>query len=288
MTSVLERCRLAGGEHVFICDFSPPRGADPTLLSSALDVPADFISVAYNPGKSPRLNPVFAAQWISQESEQGVLFTLSTRDMNRMAIQGLLLGADLVGLENVVIVKGDPYVGQDLEWAITVDDFRTSELIVSIENLNAGIDFRGLTLRSPTGFCVGATIDLSVDIERQVRLARRKVEAGTKYFLLQALFEPERLTAFVEAYDEAYGDRLDVPIFCGVQILVPDGVTFGKLPQRIIDEVDKGRDGVDIAVDLIARYADAGFTDIYLLPSIFKGGRRDYESATRVLREFGR
>ncbi len=295
-TTVVERCEQAGGEHVFVCDFSPPRGGDPALLSGASELPADFISVAYNPGKSPRLNTVAAAHWISQHAGQNigqntgqdVIFTLSTRDMNKMAMQETLLGADLLGLPNVVVVKGDPYRGKDLEWAAAVDDYRPTELIASINGLNEGLDFRGLKLRSQTGFCVGATIDLGMPLQGQVALTRRKVELGAKYFLLQALFETERLTRFTSAYTDAYGEKLTQPIFCGVQVLLPGGITFGSLPQWVSGAIDGGRDGVDIAVELIGRYADAGHSNVYLVPPIFKGGRRDYGSAARVLRAFGR
>lgn len=288
----MKRCEQAGDSRVFVCDFSPPRGGDPALLSGASELPADFISVAYNPGKSPRLNPVAAAHWISQHAGPNtgreVIFTVSTRDMNKMAMQGTLLGADLLGLHNVVVVKGDPYRGRDLEWAVPVDDYRPTELIASINGLNEGLDFRGLKLRSQTGFCVGATIDLGMAMDRQVALTRRKVESGATYFLLQALFEPERLTAFTTTYADAYGEELTQPIFCGVQVLVPGGITFGTPPSWVSNAIDRGRDGVDIAVELIGRYADAGHNNVYLVPPIFKGGRRDYRLAARVLRAFGR
>ena len=288
MVRVVERCEQAGDGFVFVCDFSPPRGGDPALLSGAEDLPADFISVAYNPGKSPRLNPVSGAHWIARNAGRDVLFTLSTRDMNRMAIQGMLLGADLLGLENVVVVRGDPYRDADLEWAVAVDDYRSTELIAAVRGLNEGVDFRGLRLRSRSSFCVGATIDLGMPLEGQVRLTRRKVESGAEFFLLQALFEPAVLADFAEAYAEAWGEQLGRPIFCGVQVPVPDGVTFGKLPDWVASGMDRGRDGVDMAVELIERYAEAGYRNVYLVPPIFRGGRRDYESAARVLRAFGR
>jgi homocysteine S-methyltransferase len=286
--SVVERCEQAGDEAVFVCDFSPPRGGDPALLSGANEINADFISVAYNPGKSPRLNPITAAHWIRQNTGQDALFTVSTRDLNRMAMQGILLGADLLGLRNVVVVKGDPYRGRELEWAVPVDDYTPTGLIASINGLNEGLDFKGLKLRSLSRFCVGATIDLGMPLERQLRLTHRKVESGAKFFLLQALFEPERLTAFTDAYAEAYGEALTQPIFCGVQVLVPDGITFGEMPGWVTDGLAKGRDGVEIAVELIGRYADAGHNKVYLVPPIFKGGRRDYASAARVMQAFGR
>ena len=288
MATVAERCELAAGAGVFICDFSPPRGGDPALLEGAAGLGADLISVAYNPGRSPRLSPVIGAHWIARETGRDVVFTISTRDMNRMAIQGLLLGADLLGLRNVVVVRGDPYRGGDLRWAVPVDDFRPSELISSIRGMNEGRDFRGLALRSRSSFCVGATIDLGMPLAHQLRLTRRKVRAGAEFFLLQALFEPERLAHFAEAYADEHGEELRQPVFCGVQVLTPGGVTFGPLPERVAGEMERGRDGVDIAVELIERFGRAGFPNVYLVPPIMRGGRRDYAAAARVLAAFGR
>ena len=125
-------------------------------------------------------------------------------------------------------------------------------------------------------------------LEGQVRLTRRKVESGAEFFLLQALFEPSVLARFAEAYADAWGEEVGRPIFCGVQVPVPGGVTFGNLPDRVTAEMDGGRDGADIAVELIERYAEAGYRNVYLVPPIFRGGRRDYESAARVLKAFGR
>ena len=288
MATVAELCERAAGAPLFICDFSPPRGGDPALLAGAAELPADVISVAYNPGRSPRLSPVIGAHWIARETGRDVLFTISTRDMNRMAIQGLLLGADLLGLRNVAVVRGDPYRGGDLRWAVPVDDFRPSELISSIRGMNEGRDFRGLSLRSRSSFCAGATIDLGMPLAHQLRLTGRKVRAGAEFFLLQALFEPGRLPRFAEAYAQAHGEALAPPVFCGVQVLAPGGVTFGPVPGRIAAEMERGRDGVDIATELIEGFVAAGFPNIYLIPPILRGGRRDYEAAARVLAAFGR
>ena len=217
-----------------------------------------------------------------------MVFTVSTRDMNRMAIQSMLLGADLLGLRNVVVVAGDPYRAEDLGWAVPVSDYRPTELLADIGRLNEGTDFRGLSLRSRTGFCRGATIDLGGDLGRQVALTRRKTLAGAEYFLLQALYEPDRLARFEEAYADAFGEEISRPIFCGVQVPTPGGVTFGELPALVAGEMEAGRDGVEIAIELIWRYSEAGHTNVYLVPPIMRGGRRDYEAAAGVLAAFGR
>ena len=288
MTTVVEKRCQSGDSLLVICDFSPPRGSDPALLEPALHVGADFISVAYNPGRSARVSSPLAAHWVRERSGRDVVFTLATRDVNKVAAQSLLMGASLLGLENLVVVKGDGFTESDLGRVKSVDDFTPTGLMRATTEMGEGIDFRGRKLRSLSRFCVGAAIDLGKGPKREMALARRKVEAGAEFFLLQALFEPARLRRFLDDYAERYGHPLEQPIFCGVQVPAPDGLSFGAVPEWVGNDLEKGRPGEQIALQLIYEYRDAGFNSIYLVPPVFRGGRRDYEAAQRVLEDLER
>ena len=272
---------------VFICDFSPPRGANAELLEPVKNLDADFVSVAYNPGKSTRVNPVITAHWIKANVGADVVFTLATRDMNKLALQSLLLGAELLGLENLVVVKGDGFTDKELSLVKDVSDYLPSELLRSITQMNEGIDFKGLKLRSPTNFCAGATIDLGRDLERELKLTRNKVEAGTQFFISQPTFEPDEPQEFIARYAELYDEELP-PIFHGIQIMTPDSLVLGKVPQWVTDDLAKGRAGEDIALEVLGKFTDHGFRSFYLAPPILRGGRRDYEAAQSVLEAFRR
>ena len=283
MTTVIEHRFQYPDAVQIVADFSPPRGTDRALLEEARHLDADFISVNYSPGKSARVNSAFAAAWIKERFGREVTFSLSTRDMNRLAAQGLLMGADLMGLENVVVLKGDSFTERELAITKPVDDYAPTCLIQAIMEMNRGVDFKGGKLHNPTRFCVGATIDLGRDIGRQVVLTRKKVEAGAQFFFLQALFSPKRLGEFTERYAERYGEELSAVIYCGVQIVVEGGVTFGAVPEWVTSALRRGRSGEDIAVELASRYVDAGYRSVYLLSPIYRGGRRDYISGQRVI-----
>ena len=286
MAKVVDRRAQDKDSVLFICDFTPPRGADPHLLDPARHLDADFISVAYNPGKSTRVNSAIAAHWIKEHAGKDVLFTLATRDMNKVAAQSLLLGAALLGLENVVALKGDEFTERELALVKAVDDFRPTGLLSALSSMNEGLDFKGGKLRSPTDFCIGAAIDLGHRIEREVKLVRRKVVAGAQFFLLQAIFDPQRLNDFLAAYAENHGERLSIPIFCGVQVMTSDSLVFSDVPDWVNGDLEKGRSGEDIAMQVIHQFVDHGHRSIYLIPPILKGGRRDYEAAQRVLEAF--
>jgi 5,10-methylenetetrahydrofolate reductase len=268
---------------VTICDFSPPRGPDPTLLHGADTVNADFLCVAYSPGKSVRVDPVIAAHVIKQQTGKDVVFTLATRDMNKLAIQNHLLGASLLGLDNVIVVGGDSFTESDLTVVKNVSDFTSTGLIWAIKAMNHGADYKGLKLRSATDFCVGATIDLGRDREREARLTHRKALAGADFFITQPVYHPDQIERFQERYESVAGEGFSVPIFLGLQVLDAKGLIFWEVPESIKQDLEKGRDGTDIAIELLHQFVAQGVTNIYLVPPIFRGGLRDYEAAQRVL-----
>lgn len=286
MTRVVDRRAQDQNALRFICDFSPPRGPDAALVEDARLLGADYISVAYNPGRSVRANSAFVARWIKDNTASDVLFTLATRDMNKVALQSLLLGAELAGLENVVVVQGDRFTERDLSGVSAVSDFTPTELLASITEMNNGRDYRGGALRTNSELCAGATIDLARGIDDEVALTRRKVEAGAQFFLLQAVAEPSAVEQLLSAYEARYAEPLSAPLFCGVQVMTNESIRFGDVPEWVTRDLERGRAGDDIAIEVTRKFADGGFTSIYLVPPILRGGRRDYEMAARVIAAF--
>ncbi len=287
MSTITEKRAQDADSVLFICDFSPPRGSDPALLDPAREIGSDFISVAYNPGKSTRVNSTLAAGWIKANTGQDVLFTLATRDINKVAAESLLLGADLMGLQNVLVVGGDSFTEKEQKTVKAVNDFKPTELLAAIDSMNQGLDYRGHKLRSRTNLCAGAVIDLSHDPERENRLTRRKAESGAEFFLMQPIFDVRLHSDFLERYERTYGESLKPPIFCGLQVLAPDSRVFGAVPGWITKDLSRGRTGADIALQLLDEFVESGSRSIYLVPPIMMGGRRDYEAATGVIRAYG-
>ena len=284
MAKITDRCYEATGRSCFICDFSPPRSGDPDTLQSA-DIDADFVSVAYNPGRAVRANAPMLAAGIKQQLGRDVVFTLATRDMNKLALQSQLLGAQLLGLENVIVVQGDPFSERDLSAVTPVGDYQPTGLISAIAGMNQGLDFGDSKLRSPTDFCIGATVDLARGLPREARLTQRKVASGAQFLITQPIFDPEEAATFSAAYQAEAGAPLEVPVFFGLQILEQDGVIFASVPQSVRDELESGRSGIELALELYDRFQQAGLHNIYLVPPIRRGGARNYAAAQEVLKQ---
>ena len=280
---VTEACSSQGENTIFICDFSPPRTADPGVLEQARGIDADFICVAYNPGRAVRVDSAMLAASLRFHTGKEVVFNLATRDMNKLALQSHLLGAQRLGLENVMVLKGDSFTARDLSQVKEVGDFTSTGLIKAVDSMNQGTDFRGSQLRAPTELCIGASIDLGRGIETEARLTYRKASAGVHFFLTQPVFSTGEIGEFLAAYSAISGGEISQPIFYGLQVLKKDGIIFSSVPEGIRQELENGRDGVDIALELLHRFLDFGIRRIYLVPPILRGGARDYEAAQRVL-----
>ena len=276
------------GDPIFICDFSPPRGREYNDLEFARRLGAHCLSVPYSPGKSVYANSALAAHSLRSGTGQEVTFTIATRDMNILAAQSLIVGASLLGLENVIVVRGDDFSPDELNYTKSVHDRAPAALIRSITALNEGIDFRGRALSAPTDMCIGAVIDTGRPAESEVALTRRKIDAGAHFFVTQPQPTPDASLRFLQAFEQSQCSRPAVPIFFGIQMVAVGGRSFAPVPRDVWDRLEAGAEPADLASQTIEHFVAAGVKTFYLMPPIFPGGRRDYESASRVLERFGR
>lgn len=276
------RQRTPDAPPVVLVDFSPPRGADLAQLEAAGVLAPDFFCVAYAPGRAVRPDPFSVALALQQRRGIPSVVNLSTRDSNALALSNALLGAHLLGIRSVVALAGDDFGAKDRERGLkTVRELTPTGLLALIREMNAGRDLRGLKLTSPTSFAIGATVDLSRGIAHEARLARRKVEAGAAFLLTQPIYDPADYQAFVEALQTGGGDV--PPMILGLDVPSASGVTFSSVPEWVQRDLNAGRSGADVALEAGAKLVDAGVPGLYVVPTILKGGARDYAGAVPVI-----
>lgn len=271
------------GRVLVVCDVSPPRGAEVDELAAIEGVPTDFYCVAYAPGRAVRLDSLAMATVLRAATGRGTIFNLATRDMNTLALENHLLGAQALGQPNVVAVRGDDLTERDRTLLRAVHNVTPSGLLAAIAGMNDGKDFRGGALRAPTRLCGGATFDLARGIEREAALTAKKVRAGARFLLTQPLYDPSDAERFHAAYRSVNGEELSVPVFWGFPVLAAESITFGEPPPRWREELAAGRDSGDLAAEELRRFVDAGLRTLYLMPPILRGGARDYGAAAKAL-----
>ncbi len=280
---VTDRYFSSGDGPIFICDFTPPRTVEGAAMESAAMLQADFICVAYNPGKRVRVDSAMFAAAIRRKSGKETVFNLGTRDMNKLALQSHLLGAQMLGLDNVLVVQGDPFTEKELVKVKQVSDYKSTELIAAIAEMNAGKDYKGAALETPPDICIGASIDLGRGVQAEAALTGRKAAAGAHYFVTQPVYELSEIDELQSHYRKTIGEDLKQPVFYGVQILEKDGIIFSSVPQSVRDALEQGRPGFDIAFEQLERLREQGIRSFYLVPPILRGGARNYEAANHLI-----
>jgi methionine synthase / methylenetetrahydrofolate reductase(NADPH) len=158
-----------------------------------------------------------------------------------------------------------------------------------------GVDRSGTSIGSPTSFFVGAAVAPNApDLDREVRLLARKVEAGARFVLTQPVYTVDALLTLREAYEKLTEEPLAVPVLTGVLPLVSgrhaeflhNEVPGIEIPetarQRMRGAGDDGdaawAEGLAMALELVAALRDADVAGVYVMPQF---GR--YDRAAEVV-----
>ena len=122
---------LQSGNFVVTAEINPPKGVDMTDTLSRADVLSglvDAVNLTDHPGSHMSVSPLALAPLIRERGLEAIL-QVTCRDRNRIAIQGDLLAAHVLGVENVLCLTGDPVGAGDHPEAKTVFDLDSIRLL---------------------------------------------------------------------------------------------------------------------------------------------------------------
>ena len=166
-------------------EISLPTTADAARVQERIAVLADMVDVVGltdNHAGQSRMSPLAA---VALAREQGVrtVVHVSCRDRNRLALQSQVVGAAALGSEGVLCLYGDPVDG-----IAHVKDLTATALIATAKQWAA-----------PHKLAVGAVVNpFAPDLDRELRLLDRKIEAGADFVQSQMVFDRQALGVFLE------------------------------------------------------------------------------------------
>ncbi|MFK7871618.1 MAG: bifunctional homocysteine S-methyltransferase/methylenetetrahydrofolate reductase [Oligoflexales bacterium] len=260
--------KIANGEQVCSVELLPPQGIDPSKViesSRALKkADVDAINIPDGPRATARMSAVLTAVMIEQQAEIETVLHYTCRDRNLVGMQSDLLGAQAVGLRNLLLVTGDPPKMGSYPNATGVFDVDAIGLTNMANRLNGGSDLGGQPIGSPCALSLGVGANpVHRDIEFELKRFEWKVKAGAEWAITQPVFDAEALYRFIDEIDKR---NVHIPIVAGIWPLVSyrnatfmnNEVPGVEIPQTIIERMGRYKDaesarkeGVDIACEMV-------------------------------------
>ncbi len=279
------RDKLAAGRFVVSVEVDPPHGLSPrrALQGAALlkDAGVDAINVGDSPTAKVRMSPLAMSVLLQREVGCEIVMHYTTRDRNAMAVHSDMVGAHVLGIRNILCLRGDPPSLGGYTDIVGVWDISAVGLMRFLKLLNDGVDFTGKSVGRAASFFIGASANPNANpLDPELRLMRRKVEAGAHFFMTQNLFDEKVMEEFLEK-----AARFQRPVIVGVLPLhnyrhaefLHSEVPGMFLPEPVRDRMRRAgeergpAEGQAMARDFIA-LCRAKAAGVYLVPSF---GRYD-------------
>ena len=173
----------------------------------------EAITLADNSLASTRICNLATAALLKEHITTPTLLHLTCRDHNLIGFQSRLMGLDLLGINNILAITGDPSKLGDFPGATSVYDVTSLKLIPFIKQLNDGLGYNGASLKKTTNFTVAAAYNPNVrDLSKTKRLVEKKIKSGADYFITQPVFEVDKIIQLAEFA----ADYPDTPFFLGI------------------------------------------------------------------------
>ena len=248
--TLLQR-KLRQGEFVVSVEIDPPRGGNANAMLDLARTLAesghvDVVDVNDNPRARARMSGLMASATIERLAGIETIPHVTPRDASIAGLESLLLGAHAEGIRNILAVTGDPPESGDYPGAQGVYEIDSIGLARMVTSMNAGEDFNGREIDSPTSFFLGVAVNPAADdLVYELDRFHQKVEAGARFAMTQVLFD----LSFLETLLDRLGGSCPIPLLVGVFY-----VRSYQLALRLHNEVP----GIVVPEPVLARLRDAG------------------------------
>jgi methylenetetrahydrofolate reductase (NADPH) len=195
--------------------------------------------------------------------ENGIepVMQISCRDRNKIALQSEILGANALGIKNILCITGDSVKAGDQQDAKAVHQFESVRLLKQIQDFNKGIDPTfGELPDKKTFIYAGAAADPSCRNQKSLEnRVRKKKDAGAQFIQTQMVMERENLIEFYENIAKP----LEIPVIAGVFLLksyknalfINKNVPGAKIPENILNRLEAAKNPLEEGIQIAAEQA---------------------------------
>ena len=281
--SALER-ELRSGRFVVTAEVTPPlTAATARLREKILTVMPYAAAINFTDGSSavPRMSSA-ACSAVAASLGADPVMQISARDNNRNSLQSQAIGANALGVYNILCLSGDsPRVGPAPRSNMNIIDVDSVQMLWILRRMrDEGIYLDGREIKNrPQLFLGAAASPFAQDPEMQVIRDRKKINAGAQFLQTNLLFDPDRLDPWLEQLEkEGLLDK--IKILVGISPLkslslarylndrIPGVTVPDRVMKRLADAGDRfAEESIAIVAETLLRLkAKKGVSGVHIMP----------------------
>ena len=275
------RNSLQKNKFVFTAETSPPDSGNKEVIIKqveCLKYLADAVNVTDGAGAKSHMSALATAVILAQNSIEPVL-QFTTRDRNRIAIQGDLLGGWALNVPNILCLYGDEVKGGDQPETREVRDLDTISLLKTAHDIKINKTYpSGRKIEdAPEYFIGGADTPFEVKDDFDGANLIKKINAGVEFFQTQYAFDEVVLKNYMLKLNKlGITDKAYFIIGLGVIRSAKSARWMNKnlfginIPEKIITRIENSNDekieGIKICIELIEKYKlISGVSGVHLM-----------------------
>ena len=281
---------------VFTAETSPPdSGSKVDVINqvNCLKGLADAINVTDGAGANSHMSALATAAIVAQNGIEPIL-QFTTRDRNRIAIQGDLLGGWALNIPNILCLYGDEVKGGDQPEAKEVRDLDTINLLKTANDIKVNKTYPSgrKIANAPDFFIGGADTPFKIKDDFDGANLLKKINVGVEFFQTQYAFDELILSKYIKKLNQL-GITNKAHFIVGLGIIKSaksarwmNANLFGiNIPDDIINRIEKSKnekaEGTKICIELIQKYKlIEGVSGIHLM------GYKQEEDIASVISHF--
>lgn len=275
---------LRAGKFVITSEITPPLSASADRLKEKIELIKPWVSaINFTDGSSaiPRMSSIACCSVAAAHGADPVL-QISARDNTRSGLQSQAVGANVLGVKNILCLSGDsPRVGPKPRGNLNIIDLDSVQMLWILRRMrDEGIWLDGREMKHRPEFFLGAAASpFAQDPSLQVIRDRKKINAGAQFFQTNLVFDPDCLDEWLENLGKQ--QLLDkVFVLVGVSPLrtlkmakyLNDRIPGITIPDHIMKRMehagsDASAEGIRIAVETIRRLrTKPGISGVHIMP----------------------
>jgi 5,10-methylenetetrahydrofolate reductase len=217
---------IAKGEFVLTGELEPEKTTDLSHTIHEAKEMAPYV-IAANVTDSPlgivTINSMAATHIIQKAAGLECVWQMTVRDVNKLGIAGMVMGAHALGIRNILSLTGDHTALGDMPESKPVFDLDSATLVKLVREMVDKGSINGNEIETPPTLHVGVAANPNAEpMGAEILKIGRKAEAGCEFIQTQVVYDLERTIEFLTEIK-----KYKVPVLLGIFPMKSYGIAKG-------------------------------------------------------------